>query len=180
MVEVLMPQLMCIVLMAAWCATATAAAQQTAIENPALRAFLEQVDREWPGESRQQSVTVESLTLLASTVESIAKARQKLTPDIITGLDRLRTETHKYERGVPSDLSQSTQLQHVLITAADVLRRLAGAGADTEPERSRLAALKRSAESLDRRAPLRRQPDVIERFFHQAAELLRDLAARQR
>ena len=152
--------------------------QATNVSNPSLRSFIEQVEREWPGDARQQAITVESVTLLANTVESIASSRQALTPDLRTVLDRLRTEIRRFETGTAGIATQSVQLRHVLTTATDLLARLAGNDAAKEPAKSRLAALRRSVDGLDGKTPLRRQPDVLERYFHQAAELLRDVSNR--
>ena len=157
-------------------ANASAATAQSADARTALQSFVAHVEREWPGQAEQQAITVESLNLLADTVRSIASARGQLTPDTLTVLDRLRTETQRFASGKPDNTTQSTQMRHVLTTATDLLARLA-ASAGTETQ-SRLAALRRAADGLDARQPLFRQPDVLERYFHQAAELLSDVAAR--
>jgi len=149
--------------------------QPAAPNDTAVRAFIQQVEREWPGQAAQQALTVESLRLLGDAVESLASPQQKSAQEFMTVFARFRTETRRFESGTPDDIAQSANLQHAFITGVDLMRRLVGAKAEMEPAKTRLAALRRSADGIDRKQPLRRQPDVIERFFHQAAELLGNL-----
>jgi hypothetical protein len=44
---------------------------------------------------------------------------------------------------------------------------------DDQTTRSQLAELERSAEALDRKRKLSEQADVLQRYFHQASELLK-------
>ena len=151
--------------------------QAATTSNAELRTLVAHIDREWPGGPGHQAFTAESLALLATTIESIATSRKLLTPALITVLDRLRTETRRFAAGRAEDSSQSTQLRHVFTTATDLMSRLAGNEGATEEVAARLAALRRTADSLDGRQLLSRQPDVVERFFHQSAELLRDITS---
>ena len=176
-----MSHLIVIAATASFAAASVIAAQApgTAEARKAVGAFTAQVEREWPGARQQQAITVRSLILLADAVHSLAAARQLLTPELLTVLDRLKTETQRFQSGTPDDAAEHTlRLQHALLTATDLLGRVAGPDSDNEAGRARLAALRRAADGIDRRQPLQRQPDVMERYFHQAAELLNHLAPR--
>lgn len=149
--------------------------QSTAASDPALRAYVEQTDREWPGESHQQAITVESLVLLSNAIASLAHQRginARLTDD----LAELRANTAVYRAGSPEDPRQSGRLRHTLIQAGDVVQRLVS---EADGQRRRddpaLNALRRAADSLDVDQSLRQQPDVLERFFGQAAAILRSV-----
>lgn len=158
---------------------AAAIPQQSAppITDPALRAFVEQVAREWPGESHQQALTVASLTLLADAIKSVAERRRLSSPRVAQGVDELRSQTRAYGAAAPSDGGQGVRLRQAFVTASDLVAHLVNAaGIEKEPVDPRLSALRRSAESLDTTQSLRRQPDVIERFFHHAAEALQRVA----
>lgn len=156
-------------------AIAASAGQQTVVVNPALRAFIEQVDREWLGESHQQAITLESLQLLMNAIETLM-ARDAPAPGIKTDLATLRNETQRWADGKPDSAAQSEHLSRIFVKAAALLSRL-GEESDAPEDalKPRLAAIRRSAEALDPKRPPRSQPDVIERYFHQAAEILRQI-----
>lgn len=158
--------------------------QMPPVSDPALRLFLEQVDREWPGESEQQAITVKSLELLADAIGSVARRKQLPLPDLESSVRELRELTERYRAGRPDDLVQARRLRDTFVSAADLIDRLlTSAGLQKKPVDPRLGALHRSAESLDAALTVRRQPDVLERFFTHAGEALRrietaDLARR--
>ena len=148
---------------------------QATAPDPALQAFVSQTDREWPGESRQQTITVESLTLLADAISSLGK-RHGLEARVAGDLATLRAGISRYQAGKPGTVAQAKQLRRTLIDAATAIERLVSeAEAERHPRDGRLNAIRRAAESLDGGALLLRQPDVIERFFHHAAEALKRL-----
>lgn len=158
--------------------TTSAYAQVPAPPAQAVETFVQHVDREWPGESQQQALTRDSLRLLADAVADLARRHKLSSSEFERELQALRDATARYAAGTPGDASQSRQLRKTLETAADLVRTLAvhtGAASSID---ARLNALERSAESLDRDQPLRRQPDVLERFFHHAAETLKAVSPR--
>jgi hypothetical protein len=144
----------------------------------AIDVFVQHVDREWPGEAHQQALTGESLNLLLNAVEVLAQRRNATSAEFARSLQQVRSETGKYGAGTPGDLSQSRQLRKTLRTTADVVRILAERTGVADSIEARLNALDRSARSLDDDQPLRRQPDVLERFFRHAAEILKAMDTR--
>jgi hypothetical protein len=154
------------------------AGQDRPAQTQALQAFTEQVEREWPGTSWQHSITVESLQLLAAAIDGVTAARKTQPEGYTTELDRLRTEIATFANEKPDTSDHTVGLQHTLLTAASLMRRIAGSLADEEPLRSRLVAIRRAADGVDRKQPLHRQPDVLERYFHQSAAFLRELSSR--
>lgn len=157
-------------------ALATASQQTPAAPptDPLLRTYVEHVAREWPGESAQQALTGESLTLLADAVGSVAERKQLSSPQVRLAVEQLRRQTAEYQVGTPGTLEQSKRLRRTFATAAELVASLVDrAGLEQQPVDPRLSALGRAADSLDDEMLLRRQPDVIERFFHHAGEALR-------
>lgn len=145
---------------------------QVTVENPKLRTFVEHVDREWAGDSHQQAVTVTSLRLLADAVEAVGR-RSADHASMDREIAELRAMTGEYDRGTPGDPQQSKRLRKTLLGASQIVARtVTAAGLASRPD-PRLSAMQRAARSLDDDAPLRRQPDVLERFFQHAAEALR-------
>jgi hypothetical protein len=152
----------------------TARGQTPSASDPALRLFLEQIDREWPGESEQQAITVASLELLADAIGSVARRTQLPLPNLERSVRELRQLIERYRAGKPDDLVQARRLRETFVEAADLIDRLlTSAGLQKKPVDPRLGALHRAAESLDTAMTVRRQPDVIERFFSHAGEALR-------
>jgi len=149
--------------------------QSATASDPALRAFIEQTRRDRPEEPLQQASTAESLTLLASAVSSMAQQRGALVR-LADDVARLRADIRAYRAGSLDAPQQSARLQRTLTQASLLIHRLV---AETRHERRasdpELNALRRSAESLDHEQSLRKQPDVLERFFDHAAAILQRL-----
>lgn len=163
-----------------WCAVLAAgdagpARQDAAVNDPALRDFMAQTDRERPGESYQQAITVESLSLLASAIASLAQqngAQVRLADDIA----RLRANIRGYRAGLPDDERQSARLRRTLVQASGLIDRLvAEARHERRASDPELNALRRAAESLDQDQSLGGQPKVIDRFLGHAAAILQRL-----
>jgi hypothetical protein len=147
-------------------------------QDRALLAYIDQVEREWPGESAQQALTADSLTLLADAIASVADRQQLTTPQVRLAIEQLRRQTQAYRAGTPGTHEQAKRLRRTFKeTAALVDSLVARAALKQEPVDPGLAALARAADSLDDDMLLRRQPDVIERFFHHAAAALRRVDA---
>jgi hypothetical protein len=146
----------------------------TPADDSALREFIEQVEREWPGESHQQALTADSLMLLATAIVSVAERRRLASPDLLRQVEALREQTGAYRASTPGRLDQTERLRRVFIAGADIVDGLVeAAGLEKRPVDPRLSALRRAAESLDPALVPLRQPDVIERYFHHAAEALK-------
>ena len=135
-------------------------------------AFVQHVDREWPGEAHQQEVTRTSLDLLARAVEDMAQQKNVQSERFTRELKMMRDATTAYAAGKPGEVSQSRRLRKTLEAAAEVVQTLTERAGAHDALKARLNALERSAGSLEPDDPLRRQPDVLERFFHHAAEIL--------
>jgi hypothetical protein len=147
-------------------------------QDRALLAYIDQVEREWPGESAQQELTADSLTLLADAVASMADRKQLTTPQVRLAIEQLRRQTQAYRAGTPGTLEQAKRLRRTFQETAALVDSLVDRAArKNEPVDPRLSALARAADSLDDDMLLRRQPDVIERFFHHAAAALRRVDA---
>lgn len=70
----------------------------------------------------------------------------------------------------------SAAQEPLLVSAAAVVDRLAEtAGVKERPVDLAITAMRRAAESIDPEQPQRRQPDVIERFFHHTSDILRQI-----
>lgn len=162
------------VLMSSLGAIVAAVSPQQRQDADAVQAFVQQVEREWPGESAQQAITAESLRLFAEAVRIVGKENAP-----IAELDKLTRLTESYAANKPDAPDQPRRLREALLAATNVADRLIAVhGAAGEHNARRLAAMRRAAESLDLKQPLRRQPDVIERVFHQAAEILQGVKPR--
>jgi hypothetical protein len=74
----------------------TPATAAVPVQDPTLRVYLDKIDRDWPGESYQQSLTAQSLILLADAIVSVAKSRNLYTPDLQSALDRARALTDDF------------------------------------------------------------------------------------
>jgi hypothetical protein len=82
-----------------------------------------------------------------------------------------------YANGPPDSAGHIERLRQAFTSAADIIDELVEvAGVEKRPVDPRMSALRRAAESLDPALTTRRQPDVIERFFHHAAEALQRVA----
>jgi hypothetical protein len=75
---------------------AAIASQSSAASDQALRAFIKQTDREWPGESFQQALTVDSLVLLANAVASLAQQKGILVR-LVDDVAQLRANIRGYQ-----------------------------------------------------------------------------------
>ena len=150
--------------------------QSTTGDQGATQKLTDYVNREWPGESRQQAVTSTALTLLADAIETSAARQRAGTRDLAADIARLRRQITEYRTGTPGDLTQSRRLRRLLIDTSSVIEQvLESAGARQRPRDARLNALERSAKALSEDAPVRRQPDVLEYFFRHAVDLLQRL-----
>jgi hypothetical protein len=148
------------------------AAQSTA----EVQKLSDYVSREWPGESHQQSINSTALTLLADAIEARAAQRPSASGALAEDIAKLRQQIEDYRTGKPGDLAQSRRLRRTLVHASSLIERiLEAADARRRPRDARLNAVERAAQSLSETAPLVRQPDVIERFFHHAVEALERL-----
>lgn len=152
------------------------AQQSTTAAAGATHKLADYVNREWPGESHQQAVTSTALTLLADAIEANAMRPSAARDDVAADVVRLRRQIHEYRTGTPGDLKQSRRLRRVLISASSLIERvLESANARQRPRDPRFNALERSAKSLSEDATVLRQPDVLERFFRHAVEVLQRL-----
>jgi hypothetical protein len=138
-----------------------------------LDAFIAQVDREWPGESRQQAITTDSLRLMADAVAAVAARGRIDSPRLARPLQQFREETERYAKGKPGTERQSEQLRRTFLTGVAVMEALTERVDEGRTLKARVSALERAAKSLDDDDPVLRQPDVIERFFRHAGEILK-------
>jgi hypothetical protein len=136
-----------------------------------LRAFDEYVRREWPGERTQQEINCRALELMVNAVEAVAAKRRVGEAKSMESAARVRERRQDYCSGNPADREQPRKLRRTLIEASELIEKLAES-VEQRKFTAHVNALNRAAESLDEAAPLRRQPDVMERFFHHGAELL--------
>jgi hypothetical protein len=123
-------------------------------------------------------LTADSLKLLIDAIVSVAEHKQLSSPQVRLAVELLRRSTDDYRAGRPGTLEQSERLRQTLKRAADLVESLIDrAGLEKNSVEPRVSAIHRAAESLDEDMVLRRQPDVIERFFHHAGEALRRVDA---
>ncbi len=150
---------------------ATTLLQSQTVATPALQSFVQHVEREWPGERAQQEINCRALELMASAVEAVALGRKVRGNDVPSGIMRFGELTGSYCTGDPNDRDQPQRLRRTLVDGSALMAALVRTTGDRNSS-AHLNALDRAARSLDRHAPLLRQPDVIERFFHHAAAVL--------
>ena len=130
---------------------------------------MEYVQREWPGERAQQDMSCRALRLMADAIDAVSVAKDPRQS--ANEMARLRERIQEYCSGRPDDGAQADKLRRTFIAGAAAINQLA----TSRPPRAlaaHLNAVERAAQSLDDHGLLRRQPDVIERFFHHAAEAL--------
>ena len=140
--------------------------------------LAEFVTREWPGERQQQALTVTALNLTADAIDDVAKRNGVAANELNRDISKLRELIERYSSGTPGDVEQTSRLERALKQAASLINDLAAADHQRRTKPADLNAMERAVSSLDDDAPLRRQPDVIERFFTHAVALLRGLNAR--
>jgi hypothetical protein len=138
-----------------------------------LDAFVAQVDRDWPGETRQQAITTDSLRLMADAIAAVAARVRLDSPRVAGRLEQLREETERYAQGTPGTERQSGQLRRTFLTGVDVMAALIDRIDEGRELEARVSALQRTARSLDDDDPVLVQPDVIERYFRHAGEILK-------
>lgn len=157
---------------------ASSASQEAGSAESPVKQFARQVDREWPGESQQQDITVDSLRHLMRAIESLLPTGPD---DSTTRFERSRRQLvdaiAAYREGIPGEIGQAKRLRKVFLEASDLIAAMARDLARVESRNPRVSALRRSARSLDDDQRLLRQPDVIERFFDHAAAVLLSIEA---
>ena len=154
----------------------SSASQEPSPASP-VQTFARQVERDWPGESQQQTLTVESLKHMSVAIESLLTGSQKTTFE--NDFLRVTSDIRTYASGIPGELVQAKRLRDVFQAASELIVRMADRLAQLDRRDPNLSAMRRAARSLDDDQMLLRQPDVIERFFDHAAAALVKIEAAQ-
>ena len=143
------------------------------VQNLAVRGFMAHADREWPGTAQQQAQTVDTLDWLASAIQSLATTKLLPDPDRTKRIQDFRALLKEFSSGNSERTEQALVLRRTFAAGAALVDDLVTAVRLDRSARARVSALHRAAESVDPARAPRRQPDVLERYFYQASELLR-------
>jgi hypothetical protein len=143
------------------------------VQNLAVRGFMAHADREWPGTAQQQAQTADTLDWLAAAIQSLATTKLPADSDRAKRIQEFRALIKEFSSGNPERTDQALVLRRTFATGAALIDDLVTAVELDRSARRRVSALRGVAESVDPGRPPRRQPDVVERYFHQASELLR-------
>lgn len=159
-------------------AIALAVTLLTVTQSPATMAavaiFAANVDRKWPTDEREPFVTAEALRLMEAAASAIADETKTNTGKVNAAIiDFSKARVAAVDQRVAED-DRARLIGNALVKGQSMLEALVAAHADATL-RQRLIELKRSAEALDQKRPLRQQGDALERYFHQAADVLRAL-----
>jgi hypothetical protein len=141
----------------------------------AVALFAANVDRQWPTDERGPAVTGEALRLMAVAARGIAddwKIEDGKLRESIAAFDRAREELFRHQRG---DEKRPEVARDALDEGRVLIDRLAEAlNHDDRTTRER-SALKALVESFDDDKPVREQVDELEKYFQQAAAVLKSM-----
>ena len=142
----------------------------------AVAVFAANADRTWPVDDREPAVTAEALRLLEVAGKSLADDWGVNAGDVrksITAFASARAALEKQARG---EEDRPRYAREAIIKGAAMIAELAGAASlDDSTTRQKLSDLKKAAEDLDRKKQVREQGAVLEKYFKQAAALMREL-----
>jgi hypothetical protein len=144
----------------------------------AVAVFAANAERKWPADDREPFVTAETLRLLEAAGRAIAVDGKVDTGKVHESIAAFASARSVLEAKATDEAVRGQLARDALVKGATMITTLATAlDRGDAATRQALAALKQSADALDRKRQVRQQGDVMERYFHQAAELLRALIA---
>lgn len=155
---------------------AIAAAGQTravphVLADPAVFAFTDFVEYR-AGLPLSNTAIATGVDLLVSALEAVVIA-QRLNEDLLDRAHALRRDVRRVYHD-PATAERISKHQELF---KDLGQLMAGVNDQLQGEhripRARIDAVQRSADGIERDAPLPEQPDAVERFFRHAAEALR-------
>jgi hypothetical protein len=153
----------------------------TAAQSPATMAavavFAANADRKWPADDREPFVTAEALRLMEAAATAIAdesKINTGKVRDAIVEFSKVRLVAADH---ATAEDDRAAITRDALIKGELMINALAAASHRDAASRQPLAELKKSAEQIDKKKQLRQQAEALEKYFHDAAELLRAMMA---
>jgi hypothetical protein len=153
----------------------------TAAQSPATMAsvavFAANAERKWPADDREPFVTGEALRLMEAAAAAIAddaKINTGKVHDAIVEFSKVRLVATDH---ATAEDDRAAITRDALIKGESMINALAAALHHEAASRQQLAALKKSAESIDKKTQLRAQAAALEKYFHDAAGLLRTMLA---
>lgn len=150
----------------------------TVTQSPATMAavavFVANAERKWPADEREPFVTAEALRLMEAAASAIADEGKINTGKVHESIVEFSKARLVAVDAAAAEDDRALLARNALMKGQAMLEALAASHTDATM-RQRLTELKRSAEALDRKRQLRQQADALERYFHQAADVLRAL-----
>ena len=142
----------------------------------AVAVFTANAERKWPVDEREPFVTAEALRLLEVAGRAIADDSKLNTGKVHDSIAAFEAARAALEVKVRGDKDRPHLAREALVKGRAMIDALAAAlDRDDGPMRRQLAELKQTADALDRKRQVRQQGEVLERYFHQAAELMKGL-----
>jgi hypothetical protein len=144
----------------------------------AVAVFAANAERsKWPADEREPFVTAETLRLLEAAGRAIAGDWKVDTGKVHGSITAFASARAALDGKAGDEDARPSLARDALVKGTTMITALAAAiDRDDATTKQRLSALKKSAESLDRKRQLRQQADALERYFHQASELLRAIS----
>jgi hypothetical protein len=163
-----------------WSGVAVTLALLTFTQSPstmaAVAVFTANVERTWPADDREPFVTLEALRLMEAAVAAVATDRKVDNPKLKQSIDAFTAVRAELEPAKIGSEEKPPVVREALIKGVAMIEALAGAvRREDATTKSRLSELKKSADALDRKRKLSEQGDVLQRYFHEASELLKAL-----
>ncbi len=142
----------------------------------AVAVFTANVERKWPADEREPAVTGEALRLMDAAARAIAEDAKIDSGKIRQAMDGFAAVRKAMDTPARSEDDRTLVVRDALAKGAMVVEAVAVARRREDPKtKTQLGELKRAAEAVDRKKQLRQQGDLLERYFRQAAELMRAL-----
>jgi hypothetical protein len=165
-----------------WSGVAVTLALLTFTQSPttmaAVAVFTANVERKWPTDEREPFVTLEALRLMEAAVGTVATDRKIDNTKLKQAMDGFAAARASLEPAKIGDDEKPPLVRDALIKGAAMIEALTSAvRPDDAATRSRLTELRKFAEALDRKRKLSEQVEVLQRYFHEADELLKVFAA---
>lgn len=142
----------------------------------AVAVFTANTERKWPVDEREPFVTAEALRLFEAAGRAIADDWKIDTGKVHESIAAFGTARAALEVKARGDDDRPQFAREALARGRTMIDALAGAlERDDATTRQQLSEFKHSADALDRKRQVRQQGEVLERYFHQAGELMQAL-----
>jgi hypothetical protein len=149
---------------------------QSATTLAAVAIFNVNAERKWPVDDREPAVTAEALRLLEVAAKGIADDRKIDDGKVRQAIADFTAARTAFERQRSGDATRPGAAREALREGRSMIDAIADAlDLDDQPMQQLLSDLKRTADSFDKHRPVRQQADVLEKYFHAASQLAREM-----